>query len=246
MLIALFSDIHGNREAFSACLADAASAGAERFVFLGDLVGYGADPAWVVDRTAEMAEAGALAVLGNHDAAILNHTERMNEAAGAALAWTRTKLNPAQRSFLGKLPLTAEDGDRLYVHASASAPDSWIYILSPREAVQSFRATHHRLIFCGHTHVPALFNDSGVSRPQHYVPNDDEPISLLTQRRWLAVLGSVGQPRDNNPAACYGLFDDLRNNLTYVRVPYDAELAARKIRTAGLPDFLAARLTLGI
>ena len=78
------------------------------------------------------------------------------------------------------------------------------------------------------------------------MPADGKPIPLLGQRRWLAVLGAVGQPRDNNPAACYGLFDAERNRLTYVRVPYDVELAARKIRKAGLPEFLAARLTMGI
>ena len=246
MLIALLADIHSNREALTACLADAERAGTERYVFLGDLVGYGADPEWVVDRAAEMVKAGAIAVLGNHDAATLNPSETMSEAAGAAMAWTRTRLKDAQRSFLAKLPLTVDDGDRLFVHASASAPDTWIYVQSPREAFQSFRATHHRLIFCGHTHLPALFNESVRTLPHQHVPADDTPIPLLAQRRWLAVLGAVGQPRDQNPAACYGLFDDVRNRLTYVRVPYDVELAARKIRKAGLPDFLAARLTMGI
>jgi diadenosine tetraphosphatase ApaH/serine/threonine PP2A family protein phosphatase len=246
MLIALLADIHGNREALTACLADAQRAGADRYVFLGDLVGYGADPAWVVDRVAEMVEAGAVAVLGNHDAAVLSPSETMNATANRAIAWTRTRLKDAHRSFLAQLPLTAEEGDRLYVHASASAPDTWIYVLGPREAFQSFRATRQRLTFCGHTHLPALFNESALTLPQHHVPADGKPIPLLGQRRWLAVLGAVGQPRDNNPAACYGLFDDARNRLTYVRVPYDAELAARKIRKAGLPDFLASRLTMGI
>lgn len=246
MLIALFADIHGNREALTACLADAARAGADRYVFLGDLVGYGADPAWVVDKAAEMVQSGAVAVLGNHDAAILNPSETMNAAASVAVAWTRTRLNAAHRLFLGELPLTVDDGDRLFVHASASAPDTWIYVLGPREAFQSFRATRHRLTFCGHTHFPALFNESVRTLPQHHVPADDTAIPLLGQRRWLAVLGAVGQPRDNNPTACYGLFDDTRNRLTYVRVPYDVELAARKIRKAGLPELLASRLTMGV
>jgi len=246
MLIALFADIHGNREALTACLADAERAGADRSVFLGDLVGYGADPAWVVDRAAEMVQAGALAVLGNHDAAVLNPSETMNAVASAAIAWTRTRLDDAQRSFLAKLPLTVDDGDRLFVHASASAPDTWIYVFGPREAFQSFRATHHRLTFCGHTHFPALFNESVRTLPQHHVPADDKPIPLLGQRRWLAVLGAVGQPRDRNPSACYGLFDEARNRLTYVRVRYDVELAARKIRKAGLPEFLAERLLIGM
>ena len=246
MLIALLADIHGNREALGACLADAERAGADHYVFLGDLVGYGADPEWVVDRAAEMVADGAAAVLGNHDAAVLIPSEDMNPVATAAIDWTRTRLDGGQRSFLAQLPLTVEQGDRLFVHASASAPDSWIYVLSSREAFQSFRATHHRLTFCGHTHFPALFNESVRTLPQHHVPADDQPIPLLGQRRWLAVLGAVGQPRDRNPAACYGLFDDARNRLTYVRVPYDVELAARKIHKAGLPAFLATRLTLGV
>jgi len=246
MLIALFADIHGNREALIACLADAERAGAERYVFLGDLVGYGADPVWVVDRVADMVEAGAVAVLGNHDAAALSPRESMNAVAAAAIAWTRTRLNAAHRAFLAQLRLTVDDGDRLYVHASASAPDTWIYVMSAREAFQSFRATPHRLTFCGHTHFPALFNESARTLPQHHVPVDGSPIPLLGQRRWLAVLGAVGQPRDKNPAACYGLFDAESSRLTYLRVPYDVELAARKIRKAGLPEFLAARLTMGI
>ena len=245
MLIALFADIHGNREALTACLADAERAGAERYVFLGDLIGYGADPVWVVDRVADMVEAGAIAVLGNHDAAALSPSESMNAVAAAAIAWTRTRLNAAHRAFLAQLRLTVDDGDRLYVHASASAPDTWIYVMSAREAFQSFRATHHRLTFCGHTHFPALFNESVRTLPQHHVPVDGSPIPLLGQRRWLAVLGAVGQPRDKNPAACYGLFDAESSRLTYVRVPYDVDLAARKIRKAGLPEFLAARLTMG-
>lgn len=246
MLIALFADIHGNREALTACLADAERAGAERYVFLGDLIGYGADPVWVVDRVADMVEAGAVAVLGNHDAAALSPRESMNAVAAAAIAWTRTRLNAAHRAFLAQLRLTVDDGDRLYVHASASAPDTWIYVMSAREAFQSFRATPHRLTFCGHTHFPALFNESVRTLPQHHVPVDGSPIPLLGQRRWLAVLGAVGQPRDKNPAACYGLFDAESSRLTYLRVPYDVELAARKIRKAGLPEFLAARLTMGI
>jgi len=246
MLIALLADIHGNREALTACLADAGRAGAERYVFLGDLIGYGADPVWVVERVAEMVEAGAVAVLGNHDAAALSPTDSMNAAAAAAIAWTRTRLDAAHCAFLARLPLTVEDGERLYVHASASAPETWIYVMSAREAFQSFRATPHRLIFCGHTHHPALFNESARTLPHHHVPAGGTPIPLLGQRRWLAVLGAVGQPRDGNPAACYGLFDSARNRLTYVRVPYEVELAARKIRRAGLPEFLAARLTMGV
>ncbi len=246
MLIALLADIHANREALTACLADAENAKADRYVFLGDLVGYGADPGWVVDRVAAMMENGAVAVRGNHDAAVSDPSEGMVAEAQAAITWTRSRLDHGQNAFLAQLPLTVEEGDRLFVHASACAPDTWIYVFGAREADQSFMATHHRLTFCGHTHFPALFHATPLTPPQRHLPTEGKATPLLAQRRWLAVLGSVGQPRDKNPAACYGLFDDVRNTLTYVRVPYDADLTARKIRAAGLPEILAARLTLGI
>ena len=245
MLIALLSDIQANREALTACLADAQRAGAERYVFLGDIVGYGADPVWAVETVAEMVGDGAVAVLGNHDAAAIRPGEAMTAAAQVAIEWTRRQLDETHRAFLAGLPLLIEEEDRLYVHASACAPDSWIYVLTPREAFQSLRATRHRITFCGHTHIPALFTEGVTALPQQHIPADGASIPLLAQRRWVAVLGAVGQPRDQNPAACYGLFDDQSNRLTYVRVPYDVDLAARKIRAAKLPDILATRLTVG-
>jgi len=245
MLTALLADIHANREALSACLADARHAGAERFIFLGDLVGYGPDPAWVVEQVAAMVNDGALAIQGNHDAAAVAETDTMTAVAHAAIVWTRGQLNDAHRKFLAELPLDLNEDDRLYVHASACDPADWIYVLSPREAFQSFRATAQRLIFCGHTHIPALFNEGGASLPQRHVPVDGRPMPLLAQRRWLAVLGAVGQPRDRNPAACYGLLDPARGRLTYVRVPYDTDVTARKIRAAGLPGALATRIVAG-
>jgi len=245
MLIALLSDVQANREALDACLADARRAGAERYVFLGDIVGYGADPVWAIETVAEMVADGAVAVLGNHDAAAIRPGDSMTAAALAAIDWTRGRLAEAHRAFLAGLPLTLEEDDRLYVHASACAPDTWIYVRTPREAFQSLQATRQRITFCGHTHIPALFTEGVTALPQQHVPTDGTAIPLLAQRRWVAVLGAVGQPRDQNPAACYGLFDDRRNRLTYVRVPYDVDLAARKIRAAGLPDILATRLTVG-
>lgn len=246
MLIALLADIHANREALTACLADAERAGADRYVFLGDLVGYGADPVWVVERVAAMFDAGSVGVLGNHDAAAVEPSESMAKLAQTAMDWTRRQLGEAHLAFLAALPVTLEESDRLYVHASAAAPDSWIYVRSAREAFQNFRATAQRITFCGHTHLPTLFNESATSLPHQHEPTEDKPIPLLAQRRWLAVIGAVGQPRDGNPDACYGLFDDVRNTLTYVRVAYDIDIAARKIRAAGLPEVLANRLALGV
>ncbi len=245
VLIALFSDIHGNREALEACLAHASRQPIDRYVFLGDYVGYGADPGFVVDTVHAFAERGAIALLGNHDSAAIGSTERMNDEATLAIAWTRTQLSNGQFAFLRRLPLTAQDGTRLYVHASAANPGSWDYVLDERAAARSLYASEAELTLCGHTHLPALFHLTGTGEVARFAPSDDVAVPLTWQRRWVAVIGAVGQPRDRNPAACYALYDDATRELTYVRVPYDIAAAQRKIRAAGLPSFLATRLAEG-
>jgi diadenosine tetraphosphatase ApaH/serine/threonine PP2A family protein phosphatase len=244
MRIALFSDIHANREAFAACLAHAEKAGADRYVFLGDYVGYGADPAWVIDTVKAYVERGAVAVLGNHDAAI-GAPRRMSRSAEIALAWTRTRLDGARREFLGRLPLCFEEEERLYVHANAWAPDQWGYILGPTEAGRSLQATRCRLSFCGHVHVPQLYHTKPGAEIGTVAPLAGKSIPLLRQCRWLAVLGAVGQPRDGIPAAAYAMFDTERSDFVLLRVPYDVAAAAGKVRAAGLPLILSQRLELG-
>ena len=245
MLIALMADIHSNREALAACLAHAEAARVDRLVFLGDYVGYGADPGWVVDTVSRHVERGATAVIGNHDAAVAVPDEHMNAMARTAIAWTRGELDPGQRAFLASLPLTAEEDDRLFVHANAWAPGGWGYILGELDARRSLRATERIYTFCGHVHVPALYHMAANGGVSGFIPTADIAVPVLPRRHWLAVLGAVGQPRDGNPAACYGLFDTAEGTLTYARVPYDVERAAQKIIAAGLPPSLAARLLVG-
>jgi diadenosine tetraphosphatase ApaH/serine/threonine PP2A family protein phosphatase len=244
-MIALLADIHGNREAMAACLADAERRNADRYVFLGDLVGYGADPGWVTDQVMAYVARGAVAILGNHDAAAAGLSTSMNENAAAAIAWTRGRLDVAQKNFLESLPLTVAEADRLYVHASADTPAQWHYILNTRRARESFEATPAQQVFCGHVHRPMLYLLSRAGKLFEFTPTAGVAIPLLPGRRILAVLGAVGQPRDHNPAAAYALLDEAQNALTYVRVPYDVAAAAGKIRDAGLPAVLAARLEQG-
>lgn len=246
MLIALFTDIHGNREAFEACLADAAGRNIDRFVFLGDYVGYGADPGFAVDAVRNFVARGAIALMGNHDSATIGAPERMNDEAMLAIEWTRRQLDDGQLAFLRALPLSAEDGDHCYVHASAASPAHWEYIFDERAASRSLHATNADRTFCGHTHVPALFQLTATGNVLGFEPADDVAMPLTWHRRFVAVIGAVGQPRDGNPAACYALFDDVARELTYVRVPYDIAGAQRKIRDAGLPPFLSARLARGM
>jgi diadenosine tetraphosphatase ApaH/serine/threonine PP2A family protein phosphatase len=245
VLIALFADIHANRQAFSACLQQARADGAERLVLLGDYVGYGGDPEWTVETVMDLVAHGAPAVLGNHDAAIGNPREQMNVEARVVIEWTRGVLGASQRQFLAGLPLTCNDAGRFYVHADASKPGSWIYVASTTEAADCIAATPAHLTFCGHIHRPAIYSLSPAAKMTAFTPTSGVPIQLMPGRRWLAVLGSVGQPRDGNPAAAFAMFDTDKRELTYCRAPYDVEQAVAAIRKKGLPRWLADRLLVG-
>ncbi|WP_407180327.1 metallophosphoesterase family protein [Bradyrhizobium sp. STM 3562] len=245
MLLAIFSDIHANRQAFSACLESARTRGAQRIIFLGDFVGYGGDPEWTVDTAIRLIADGAVAVRGNHDQAVTSASESMNPDAQAAIEWTRGRLSAAQRRFLAELPLTLEEDDRLYVHSEASSPQRWRYVQSTPDAARSLIATPAHVTFCGHIHRPALYSMSATAKMTSFVPTAHVPIQLLRGRQWLAVLGSVGQPRDGDPAAAYALYDTSSREITYCRVPYDVDAAAARIRENGLPDRLADRLFVG-
>lgn len=246
MRIALLTDIHSNREALEACLAHAAANSADRYVFLGDYVGYGADPGFVVDTVTAFVGRGAVALLGNHDAAVLaTGAEGMNESAARAIAWTRAQLNSGQRDFLAGLPLTRRETNRLYVHASARRPENWDYVTDIDSAAQCLGATDAQLTFCGHVHAPMLYHLTPTGKLAEFTPGERTDIPLTGYRRWLVVVGAVGQPRDHNPAACYAMFDDATETLQFFRVPYDVDTAVRKIRDAGLPEWLAMRLFTG-
>ena len=245
MLLALFADIHANRQAFSACLEAVRARGADRLIFLGDFVGYGGDPEWTVETAIRLIADGAVAVRGNHDQAIGTPSETMNAAAQTAIEWTRDRLTAAQRRFLAQLPLALEEEDRLYVHSEASQPARWRYVQATPDAARSMIATRAHVTFCGHIHQPALYSMSATARMTSFVPTAGVPIKLLKGRQWLAVLGSVGQPRDRNPAAAFALYDTASCEITYCRVPYDVEAAAQRIRDNGLPPWLAERLFVG-
>lgn len=246
MRYAILSDIHANLEALEAVLADADAEGATALLGLGDLVGYGADPVAVLDLIEQHAARGAVVVLGNHDAAALGRPDdALNRNALAAVAWTRAQLGEKQRAFLGSLPLTVVEDEVLFVHGSAAAPEQWIYITGPREAEDSLRAGRASYIFCGHVHEQVLYYSGARGRPLPFQPVPGTPVPAAKSRRWLAIVGSAGQPRDGNTAACYTLFDKKRERLTFYRVPYDVGPTIRKVRAAGLPERVALRLQRG-
>jgi diadenosine tetraphosphatase ApaH/serine/threonine PP2A family protein phosphatase len=135
--------------------------------------------------------------------------------------------------------------ETLYVHGDASSPEQFIYVTGPEVAEQSLNAAAAHVTFCGHVHRQQLYHMAPGKPPIQFIPTANMPTPLARSRRWLAVLGSVGQPRDGNSLAAFALYDDARGSLTCIRVPYDIDRTAEKIVAAGLPDFLASRLFVG-
>jgi len=246
MTIALLTDIHSNREALEACLAHAQEHGATQYFFLGDYVGYGADPVWVVDTIMAQVARGAVALRGNHDEATATQRDvHMNEDAQRCIDWTRQQLRPEQFAFLEQLPYTAQEGNALYVHANGWDPQGYEYIHGPMQAARNLQVVRSRITFCGHMHEPMLYHMGLTQRVEMFAPVPGTAIPLSAARRWLAIPGSVGQPRDGNPAACYASYDEFNNLLTFWRIPYDTAGAARKVLAAGLPARYAQQLLVG-
>jgi diadenosine tetraphosphatase ApaH/serine/threonine PP2A family protein phosphatase len=246
LLVAILSDIHANQQALEACLRHARGIGAQGYAFLGDLVGYGADPGAVLDRVGELAQAGAPVVLGNHDVGVLGDEDSTDGEARRAAQWTQSVLTPAHRDFLKGLPLTHRAERVLYVHASALKPSDYPYIRGPEGARDSLKATDATHTFVGHMHHQRLYYLAADGLAYSFKPTPGVAIPVPSHRRWLAVVGSVGQPRDRDNTAAYVTFDAQKRQLTFHRVPYDWEQAAARIRQAGLPGFFADRLEDGV
>ena len=253
MKYALLSDIHSNLHAFEACLDHAKKQGVDRIAVLGDLVGYGAFPTEVVTRCQEIAHSGGIVLRGNHEELIQSHSLNSVLASqslgGQTAEWTHEQLSPAQRFWLEILPLTAQDDALLFVHASADAPERWRYVDDERIAALSLDAAcanpQVHYVFGGHVHHQSLYYRGTGRQLMAFKPTAGVPIPTPKHRRWIATVGSVGQPRDGNPRAMYAVFDSIAAKLTFHRVAYDHMAAARSIRQAGLPEFFAQRLETG-
>jgi diadenosine tetraphosphatase ApaH/serine/threonine PP2A family protein phosphatase len=245
---AVLSDVHGNLEALSAVMADAASEGALGILCLGDSVGYGADPAPCVDLLGERA---VLMVAGNHEHGALGLLDVgwFNAAAREAALWTRDHLGADHQSFLTGLPLASTLGEATCVHASPRRPAEWDYLLSAEDGFQAFGDFATRLCFVGHSHRPGVWSlgSSGPAYEDLAGPAfHDHRIPFHDGRRYIINVGSVGQPRDRDPRAAYVLWDEDVRSVTLRRVTYDHKAAATKILRAGLPRALADRLAHGV
>ncbi len=237
----LISDIHGNLEALQATLDVADRLMPYQMMCLGDIVGYGADPAACIDLVGDRAN---LMLAGNHDLAVagLVPYDGFNPVARESVEWTRQVLTPEDRELLSNLPLEYIDGDYCFAHASPIDPMSFHYVRTLEDVADVFNRIGQRFCFVGHTHLPALVamnNDNGkmevIREPR---------VQLDDACRYFVNVGSVGQPRDNNPDACMVVLDEEAGTLEFLRVPYDITASQEKILAQGLPSFLAARLLL--
>ncbi len=245
--IGLFADLHSNLEAFEACMSKAEELGVNRMVFLGDLVGYNTDPVALIERIADLVESKkAIALLGNHDEAIFKDSRnQMNAHANAAIEWTKAQLNDSHVQFLKNLPLILHEENICFVHASAHNPANWNYVTDSMSAWRCAQNSGKSYTFVGHAHEQALFYQSAVGKLIRFSPRPGDEIPVLRHRQWVGVVGSLGQPRDGNPEACFAVFEPGTEVLTFHRVPYDHFSAAEKVRRAGLPEELANRLITG-
>ncbi len=253
MLYGVIADIHGNLAALEAVLAAGAERGLYQWICLGDIVGYGANPRECVDRVRALA---GHTVQGNHDAAAAGGTSMraFNPHARRALEWTVSQLGPDEFAYLEHLPLATEAYSGLCVHADPRNPSGWNYIDNAASAAATLSCTGSFCCWTGHTHRPALWSipdrpavPADRARPRQTA--DRDCVCLSSGQRHLVNAGSVGQPRDGDPRACFIWCEDggAENGITleFVRVPYDVGSAQRRIRAAGLPDVLAVRLEYG-
>jgi len=250
MRYAILSDIHSNLEALSAVLEFLAMQRIDRYVCLGDLVGYGADPELCLARLQGIE---ALCVAGNHDLACVGKFElrRMNSFAREAVIWTRDRLGFAELDSLRQLPLTRTEEPLTMVHGTLRDPERFTYLVDAAEAVDTIKLCRTPYCLVGHTHLPMVVEyDLHRQRFSRLLTAADElrQVRLAEDQEKLRTLinpGSVGQPRDGDPRASCAVFDAEALTVSIHRIPYDVATAQRKILEAHLPTFLAERLALG-
>jgi predicted phosphodiesterase len=239
MRYAIISDIHGNYDALEVVLADIDKSAVDRTVCLGDVVGYGAQPRECI---AALRERNILTIAGNHDYACIGKTNinYFNAFAKEATLWTRKVCTEDDKNWLKSLSLVEYLEDFTMVHGTLYAPELFDYILTTYDAYLSLQLLETPVCFLGHSHVPINFIwEDMISF------NYDREIDVRPGVKLLVNVGSVGQPRDDNPRASYAIYDAEKKRVEIRRLEYDVEAAARKIREAGLPAALGERLKVG-
>ena len=242
MKYAIIGDIHANLEALQAVLAKAEELGVDRYMCIGDIVGYNANPRECLDIVRQLDM--EVAVKGNHDEQASTESDLLgfNPQAAMAIQWTRRQLSDQQRDWLAALPYKERMGVKLtMVHATLDMPHMWGYIFDKFSAEVCLEYQFTPVCFFGHTHVPLAFDKFGgsVSGGRY------DEVRLEPNHKYLINVGSVGQPRDGDSRAAFVTYCTDERLVTLHRVEYDLATSQAKIVAAGLPERLAERLMFG-
>lgn len=231
MRYAVVSDVHGNLQAWEAVLADIRGMEVGAIICLGDIVGYGPDPAPVLASVYARVQH---VVIGNHDAALCGRLDAasFNEAARAMLAWTRTRLDSKADAFFRDLPLVIEGDGFRCAHGELDTPGRFRYIAEPADAERAWLAAPEPLVLVGHTHIPGIFVRGKSGRAHHLEPRD---FSIEAGKRYIVNPGSVGLPRDGDIRASYCVLDTDRGELFFRRVPFDIDAYIRRLGETDAP-----------
>ncbi len=238
MKVIVISDIHGNLEALNKVLEYINKLkGEKRVVCLGDIVGYGPNPAECFKIVESLTDK---ICLGNHEDSVLdtNYDYQITVYARDAIRWTRDVLNEEIKEATKRLPLQIEEDNVLYTHSSPDDPMLWRYITNARNAYSSLIEMKHSLCFVGHSHIPGIYSYRALQR-------NSNTATLSTDDKTIVNVGSVGQPRDGSPMLSFAVFDDENWEMEIIRLEYDYHKTMAKIEKANLPLFLAERLARG-
>lgn len=241
MRIALVSDIHGNLEALTAVLHDAESRQIDEIACLGDVIGYGADPAECLDLIESTCR---IRLMGNHESAALGRMNdlAMNEIARRSMSWTREQLSDRHVALIESFEIERWIDNLHLVHASPFEPENWHYVLTPKAAAQAFEATEAFICFFGHSHLPTIFSIGEDQKVRSRFGHDFQP---LEENRYLVNVGSVGQPRDDDPRSSYVVYDTDTFDVYFHRIAYDFTVTQKKLAEANAPAMLIERIAIG-
>ncbi|MFT7542712.1 MAG: diadenosine tetraphosphatase ApaH/serine/threonine PP2A family protein phosphatase [Gammaproteobacteria bacterium] len=244
MKYGVLGDIHGNLTALNVAIEYLSREGVDLFLSMGDVVGYGAAPAACISRLREIE---AVVIKGNHDAATADQLDLVyfNQYAREAVHWTQSVLDKDAISWLAALPYTVDLEDCSAAHGTYHNPEKFDYIQSTRDADPSLDVMKRPVCFVGHTHVPVTLMRL-TDDPDRTAFTCDDVIDLSGAQKALINVGSVGQPRDDDPRAACAIFDTSTEIVAIKRLDYDIEKEAHRIRSAGLPAVLGDRLYMGV
>ena len=242
MRYGIISDIHSNLEALTAVLAIFKKSSIDQYLCLGDIIDYGADPSPCVELVKSL---NPIVVVGNHEWAF-SHPEiigSFNKYAKKSIVWTLKQVSASQKNYLSSLPLTLEKENFILVHSSLEKPENFNYVFTPEDLQINFQLLKKKICFFGHSHIPGIYIYDSEERKVRTLP--EKKVKFKNGEKYLINVGSVGQPRDRNPAASFGIYDTEKKTVEIKRASYAIKKAQEKIIRAGLPEFLAERLAVG-